>query len=343
MFKLLVSAFIVLCSSFRTRVALQLEILALRHQINVLRRSQRGRVHLRTADRLFWTWLMHLWSGWRSALAIVKPETVIAWQRKGFRLYWTWKSRHGQPGRPALAKDFRELIRRMSLANPLWGAPRIHGELLELGIDASQETVAKYRARQHKPPSQTWRAFLRNHVEPLVSTDFFVVPTASFRVLFVFVVLAHHRRRVMHFNVTAHPTSEWAAQQIAEAFLWDSAPRYLLHDRDSIYGDVFRQRVRGMAIREVLTAPRSPWQNPHTERLIGSIRRECLDHIVVFNESSLRRAFKLYFNYYHEARTHLSLEKDAPESRPVQPPELGSVIELPKVGGLHHRYERRAA
>jgi putative transposase len=231
----------------------------------------------------------------------------------------------------------------MSLANPLWGAPRIHGELLKLGIDVAQATVAKYMARQHKPPSQTWRAFLRNHVEQLVSTDFFVVPTASFRVLFVFVVLVHHRRRVIHFNVTAHPASEWAAQQIAEAFPWDTAPRYLLHDRDSIYGGPFRQRVRGMGVREVLTAPQSPWQNPYAERLIGSVRRECLDHIVVFSESSLRRTLKSYFDYYHGARTHLSLEKDAPETRPVQPPELGSVVERPEVGGLHHRYERRAA
>ena len=195
----------------------------------------------------------HLWSGRRSALVIVKPEAVIGWHRKGFRLYWTWKSRHGQPGRPALANGTRALIRRMRLANPLWGAPRIHGELLKLGIDVSQASIAKYMARQHKPPSQTWRVFLHNHVEQLVSTDFFVVPTASFRVLFVFVVLAHHRRRVLHFNVTTHPTSEWAVQQIAKAFPWDTAPRYLLHDRDSIYGGPFRQQVQGVGVREVLT------------------------------------------------------------------------------------------
>ncbi len=229
----------------------------------------------------------------------------------------------------------------MGLANPLWGAPHIHGELLKLGIEVSQASVAKYMARQRKPPSQTWRTFLNSHVRSLVSTDFFVVPTVSFRVLFVFVVLAHHRRRVIHFNVTANPTSEWAAQQIAEAFPWDTAPRYVLHDRDNVYGDIFRQRVRGMAIREVLTAPRSPWQSPYVERLIGSVRRECLDHLIVFNESSLRRKLKAYFDYCHWARTHLSLEKDAPETRPVQPPQLGSVVELPEVGGLHHRYERR--
>jgi len=239
--------------------------------------------------------------------------------------------------------EVRELIRKINVANPLWGAPRIHGELLKLGVEVSQATVAKYMARQRKPPSQTWRTFLSNHVRSLVSTDFFVVPTVSFRVLFVFVVLAHHRRRVIHFNVTVHPTSEWTAQQMAEALPWDTAPRYLLHDHDSIYRGPFHQRVRGMGVREVLTAPSSPWQNPYAERLIGSIRRECLDHLIVFNESSLRRTLKSYFGYYHGARTHLSLEKDAPETRPVQPPELGAVVELPEVGGLHHRYQRRAA
>jgi putative transposase len=255
---LFVSVVAALRSFLRTRAALQLEILALRHQINVLRRSQRGRVHLTSADRLFWTWLMYLWSGWRSALAIVKPQTVIAWHRQGFRLYRSWKSRHGRPGRLEVSREVRDLIRKMSLANPLWGAPRIHGELLKLGMELSQATVAKYMDRPRKPPSPTWRTFLESHLKQLVSTDFFVVPTVSFRVLFAFLVLAHHPRRVIHFNVTARPTSEWTAQQIAEAFPWDTVPRYLPHDRDSICGDVFRQRVRAMAIREVLAAPRSP-------------------------------------------------------------------------------------
>jgi len=230
-----------------------------------------------------------------------------------------------------------------ALAADRWGAPRIHGELLKLGFALSQATVAKYLARKAKPPSQTWRTFLNNHASQLASTDFFVVPTVTFRVLFVFIVLVRPRRRVIHFNVTAHPSSEWTACQIAEAFPWDSAPRYLLHDRDSIYGGPFRLRVRGMGVREVLTAPRSPWQNPYAERVIGSIRGECLDHIVVFNESSLRRTLKSYFSYYHRARTHLSLGKDAPQTRPIQPPELGPVGERSEVGGLHHRYERRTA
>ena len=232
----------------------------------------------------------------------------------------------------------------MSTANPLWGAPRVHGELLKLGIEISQATVAKYMVRSRKPPSQTWRTFLENHVKQVVAIDFLVVSTVGFRVLYVFVVLGHDRRRAIHFNVTAHPTAEWTARQIAEAVPWDSAPRYLLHDSDSIYGKTFRQRVGEMGIREVLTAPRrSPWQNAYAERFIGSLRRECLDHIIVFNESSLRRILKDYFEYYEHSRTHLALSKDAPESRAIQPPEVGVVVELPQVSGLHHRYERRAA
>lgn len=322
---------------------MQLENLALRHQLIVLKRSQRGRPRLDSADRWLWVWLSRFWSNWRSALLLVKPQTVIAWQRKGFRWYWRWKSRQSESGRPTINLEVRELIRKMSSANPLWGAPRIHGELLKLGIEVSQATVAKYMARQRKPPSQTWRAFLNNHMQQLVSTDFFVVPTVTFRVLYVFIVLAHDRRRLLHFNVTAHPTSEWTAQQMVEAFPWDHAPRYLLRDRDSIYEGSFRKRVRGMGIREVRTAPKSPWQNPYVERLVGSIRRECLDHVMVFNESSLRGLLDSYFAYYLEARTHLALGKDTPEPRAIQPPELGAVVEFPEVGGLHHRYERRAA
>ena len=330
-------------SWFQFRVALQLEILALRHQLSVLKRSQRGRLRLNRADRLLWVWLSRFWSQWRSALVVVKPETVISWHRKGFRWYWRWKSRNREPGRPRLDSEVRDLIRNMSLANPLWGAPRIHGELLKFGIEVSQATVAKYMARQRKPPSQTWRTFLNNHVKQLVSTDFFVVPTVTFRVLYVFIVLAHDRRRLVHFNVTAHLTSEWTTQQIVEACPWGNAPRYLLHDRDSIYEGSFRERVRRMAIHEVLTAPRSPWQSPYVERLIGSLRRECFDHMVVLNESFLRRILKSYTQYYLHSRTHLALAKDAPEPRPIHSPQLGVVVEIPEVGGLHHRYERRAA
>jgi transposase InsO family protein len=236
-----------------------------------------------------------------------------------------------------------ELIHRMSLANPRWGAPRIHGELLKLGFELSQATVAKYLVRHRRPPSQNWRTFLKNHMHSLVSADFFVVPTITFRLLFVFVILSHDRRRPIHLAVTANPTTEWTTRQLLEAFPWDSAPHYLLRDRDACYGKEFHEATRWLGIRETLTAPRSPWQNPYVERLIGTIRRECLDHIIVLNETGLRRVLKLYFEYYERTRTHLSLDKDAPIPRRVQPPELGRVVELPEVGGLHHRYERRAA
>ena len=240
-------------------------------------------------------------------------------------------------------RDVRDLIRKMSQANPLWGAPRIHGELLKLGIGVCETTIAKYMVRASKPPSQAWRAFLNNHLTQIAAVDFFVVPTITYRILFVFVVLAHERRRIVHFNVTAHPTAEWTAQQITEAFPWDTAPRFLLRDRDKNYGKAFRERTKKMAIGEVLIAPRSPWQNPYAERLIGSIRRECLNHLIVFNESGLRRILRSYVDYYQCSRTHLALAKDAPESRATQPPESGNVVALPLLGGLHHRYERRAA
>lgn len=329
--------------SLQTRAVLHAEILALRHQLLVLQRANQNRgLRLRAWDRVLWVWLSRLWSGWRWALVVVKPETVIGWHRRGFRLYWNWKSRTGK-GRPAVAGEIQELIRTMSVANPRWGAPRIHGELLKLGIDISQATVAKYMVRPRKAPSQTWKTFLRNHVKDLVSADFLVVPTVTFRLLFVFVVLAHDRRKLVHFGVTAHPTAEWTAQQLREAFPWDEAPRYLLRDRDQSYGEPCSQTAAWLGIEEVLTAPRSPWQNPYAERLIGSIRRECLDHVMVFHERGLRRILKSYFEYYGRWRTHLALGKDAPIPRPIQPPALGRVVELPQVGGLHHRYERRAA
>jgi len=277
--------------AFQTRAALQAEILALRHQLLVLQRSSRGhRLRLSCADRFLWVCLSRLWSGWRSALVVVKPETVIAWHRKGFRLYWNWKSRH-RLGRPTVSREVSNLIRRMSLANPRWGAPRIHGELLKLGFNLSQATVAKYMVRCRRPPSQGWRTFLKNHMQSLVSADFFVVPTITFRLLFVFVILSHHRRRLIHLAVTANPTTEWTTRQLLEAFPWDSAPRYLLRDRDGCYGQEFHAATGWLGIREVLIAPQSPWQNPYVERLIGTIRRECLDHVIVPNETGLEIVF----------------------------------------------------
>jgi putative transposase len=343
MFAIILSLFSSIRQGFRTRAALQVEILALRHQLLILQRSKRDRkLRLGVADRLLWVWLSRLWSGWRSALVIVKPETVIAWHRRGFRLYWSWKSRHPQ-GRPSVSQEIINLIRTMSLANPRWGAPRIHGELLKLGFELSESTVTKYMVRPRRPTSQTWRTFLTNHAKTLVSADFFVVPTVFFRVLFVFVILSHDRRRPVHVAVTEYPTSEWVAHQLLEAFPWDSAPRYLLRDRDGSYGEKFSEAARWLGTQEVLTAPQSPWQNPYVERLIGSIRRECLDHVIVLNESGLRRILKSYFEYYECSRTHLSLGKDAPVERPIQPAGTGRIVSIPQVGGLHHRYERIAA
>ena len=225
--------------------------------------------------------LRRIWTDWESILVIVKPETVVRWHRCGFRRYWTWKSRRRRPGRPGVAPEIRELIRNMSRANPLWGAPRVHGELAKLGISISQAAVSKYMVRHRIPPSHTWRSFLDNHAKDLVSLDFFTLPTATFRVLFVFIVLRHDHRRIVHFNVTEHPSAEWTAQQMVDAFPWDTAPRYLVRDRDQTYGAYFDTRVDGLGIEQVLTAPRSPWQNPFVERMIGSIRRECLDHVIV--------------------------------------------------------------
>jgi transposase InsO family protein len=288
-----------------------------------LQRSAPKRLPLIPADRIFWVWLQRVWDDWKSALLFVKPATVLVWHRKGFRLFWRWKIRHGKPGRPAVPKEVRDLIPMMSWNNPRWGAPRIHGELLKLGIEITEPTVAKYMVRHRQPPSQTWRTFLRNHVDSMVSIDFFTVPTVRFQILYVFLVLAHDRRRILHFGVTAHPTAEWTAHQLREAFPWDSAPRYLLRDRDRIFGQGFVEQVKAMGIKPVLSAPRSPWQRAYVERVIGSIRRECLDHRIVFSEQSLRRTLASYGAYYHQWRTHLSLDKDAPQPRRTQRPIEG--------------------
>jgi putative transposase len=247
------------------------------------------------------------------------------------------------PDAPSSRGEVRNLICRMCRQNPTWGAPRIHGELLKLGIDIGETSVTKYMVRLRKPPSQTWRTFLENHLSQLVSVDFFTVPTIRFQVLYVFLILAHDRRRIVHFNVTSHPTAQWTSQQLRNAFPFDHFPRYLLRDRDAIFGYDFKEQVRDMGIREVLSAPRSPWQRAYVERAIGSIRRECLDHVIVWDESSLRRIVASYLEYYHHSRTHLSLKKDSPEPRPVQQPDIGPVVSVRQVGGLHHRYERRAA
>ena len=330
----------VVARRLRSRAAVELENLALRHQLHVLRRQQRGRLRLFAIDRLLWVLLYRLWPRCLEVMVLVRPGTVVQWHRQGFRLFWRWRSRSG---RPSVDREIRDLIGQMSSANPLWDAPRIQGELLKLGIEVSQATVAKYMVRRRGTPSQNWRSFLRTHAEGIAAIDIFVVASASFRLLYVMVILAHDRRKFVRTAVTEHPTAAWLSRQVTEAFPWDTAPRYLLRDRDASYGSYFRSRVEAMGIAEVITAPRSPWQYAYVERVIGSIRRECLDHIVIFNARHLRRVLSSYVDYYQRTRTHLSLDKDCPDSRPIQLRSVGRVVAIPKVGGLHHHYERVAA
>jgi transposase InsO family protein len=338
---LVISVLLSLRSLIRSRAALHLEILALRHQLQVLERSRRRRLRLTAADRLLWVWFSRIWTQWRPALVLVQPDTVVRWHRQGFRLFWSWKSRH-RTGRPTVPTEVRELIRTMSRANRLWGAPRIHGELQKLGIVLSQSTVAKYMVRRRRPPSQAWRTFLANHVGQVMAADFFVVPTATYRLLFVLVILTHERRRVVHVAVTDHPTSAWTAQQLRNAFPNEECPSYLLHDRDGAFAGIARI-LAAMQIQEVVTAPQSPWQNAYVERFIGSIRRECLDHVIVLSAAGLQRIVNDYVAYYMCSRTHLSLAKDSPTPRPVMPPAAGRIIATREVNGLHHRYDRAAA
>ena len=325
----------------RNRLELAAENLALRQQLAALREKVK-RPCLRRRDRIFWAVLSRIWPNWRSVLVIVQPDTVVRWHRQGFKLFWRWKSQRGKVGQPKIELEIRNLIRRMSSENPIWGVPRIQSELALLGHTVSEATVRKYRIRERKPPPQNWRTFLDNHVRDIVAVDFFTVPTATFRILFCFIVLRHHRRVVAHFNVTAHPTAEWTAQQVVEAFPDDTAPRFMIRDRDSIYGAFFQERVNHMAVEHVRTAYRSPWQSPYVERIIGSIRRECVNRVIVINERHLRRILTDYFHYHHHARAHLSLDRNSPVPREVELPERGKVTSIPMVGGLHHRYRRAA-
>ena len=322
---------------FKSKSRLEAENVALRHQVMVLRRQVGGRVHLTNLDRLFLVQLYHWFPSIRRVLAIIRPETVVRWHRAGFRCYWRWKSR-SRGGRPQIAAELRALIRRMNVENPLWGAPRIHGELLKLGFDVAQSTVSKYMAKRHGPPSQGWHTFLRNHAPDIAAMDLFVVPSIGFNLLYTLIIVRLDRRQLIWINVTQHPTAEWIARQLTEAFPWHEAPRYLVRDRDRVYGDVAMRRIRAMGIRDKPIAPASPWQNGFAERLIGSIGRECLDHLVILGEAHLRRLLGTYACYYNNVRTHRSLDKDAPAFRPVQ--RIGTITSHAILGGLHHRYVR---
>jgi len=327
----------VLASPFKSKLRLEAENAVLRHQLIILRRRLHGRVRLTNHDRWFFIQLYRWFPAILRVLTIMRPETLVRWHRAGFRRYWRWKSRR-RGGRPPVETELRALIRRMSIENPLWGAPRIHGELLKLGFEVAQSSVAKYMVKRRVPPSQGWRTFLRNHAPDIAAMDLFVVPTIGFDLLYALVIVRLDRRDLVWINVTTNPTAEWVARQITEAFPWDMAPGYMIRDRDRVYGTVVTRRLRAMGIRDKPIAPASPWQNGFAERLIGSIRRECLDHIIVLGEVHLRRILKSYARYYNETRTHLALDKDAPLSRTVK--RAGRILCRPILGGLHHEYVR---
>ncbi len=333
-----------LVALFRPRAALLAENLALRHQLGILLRSRSGRLPMTRWDRALWALVLGRLPGWRQSLVIVNPETVISWHRQAFRLFWRRKSK---AGRPSARAEVRRLIRKMASENPTWGAPRIHGELLKLGFDVSERTVSRYLERIRPEPrrtgSQTWRTFLRNQAQGIVAVDLFTVPTVRFQILYVFVVLALERRRLVFTNVTTSPTAFWLGQQTVNAFPWDSAPKFMIRDRDGAYGDEFSRRVRSLGIRTITTAVRAPKMNCYVERLIGTFRRELFDHVIVLSEGHARRLLWKFQVWYNEDRVHLALEKDAPEHRPIEPREMGEVISLPRLGGLHHRYSRCAA
>src|ERR1700675_4161764 len=326
-----------LASPFKSNIRLEAENAVLRHQLIVLRRKLKGRARLTNNDRWFFVQLYRWFPSILPVLMIIRPETLVGWHRAGFRRYWRWKSRR-RGGRPQIETELRALIRQMSTENLLWGAPRIHGELLKLGFSVAQSSVAKFMVKRRGPPSQEWRTFLRNHAPDIPAMDLFVVPTIGFKLLYGFVIIRLDRRDLVWIGVTTNPTAEWVARQITAAFPWDGAPGYMIRDRDRIYGAVVTRRLRAMGIRDKPIALASPWQNGFAERLIGSIRRECLDHIIVSGEAHLRRILISYADYYNSVRTHRSLNKDAPIFRPIQ--QIGIIRSHSILGGLHHHYVR---
>ena len=331
---------------FRSRCDLSLENLALRQQLAVLRR-RRPQPRFSVPERLFWVTLRRFWRGWKRALILVQPETVVRWHRAGFKLYWTWLSRHRvQAGRKCVSRELRELIFRMVAENATWGAPRIHGELKMLGIDISERTVSRCmrKAPRSPEPAKRWAAFLGNHREAIAAMDFFTVPTLTFGVLYCYFVIAHNRRRILHCNVTKHPTSAWVIQQLRETFPYDSSPSYLIFDRGANFNEAVNDTVKGFGIEPKRTTFRSPWQNGVAERWVGSCRRDLLDHVIVVNERHLKRLMSEYIHYYHDDRTHLALAKGTPAGREASenPGVDRRIISMPRLGCLHHRYNLAA-
>ncbi len=328
---------------FRHRGSVVLENLVLRQQLAVLKRRH-SRPHLGLLEKLFWVAVRQFWSQWRQSLIVVTPETVVRWHRAGFRLYWKMISRvRTQVGRRQTPKEVRELIFRMVRENPTWGAPRVHGELLMIGFHISERTISRWmkRAPKDPEPAKRWLAFLRNHREAIAAMDFFTVPTITFGVLYCFFVIAHDRRRILHFNVTKHPTSRWTVQQLREAFPFASAPRFLIFDRDGKYGIAVPAAIRSLGMQHVRTSFESPWQNGVAERWVESCRRDLLDHIIAVNEHHLKRLLTEYVCYYHEDRTHLGLGKKTPAGR-TRSAICGRIFSRERLGGLHHRYDRAA-
>ncbi len=338
---MLKSLFILLLSSFKTNSQLRLELLFLTKQIEILQRNS-PRLKIKETDKLIFSLVKTFLSNWKERIFIVKPNTLVKWHKNAFRLYWYRISRGKKNGRPRVNKELICLIRQIANENPFWGAPRIHGELKKLGFDVSESTVQRYILRRNSGSTdQKWKTFLKNHIKETVSIDFFTIPTINFKMVNVLVVLDHHRRKIIHFNVTMHPTTDWILQQLRNVFSEHTVPKYLIRDRDSKYGSVFSNRIKQFGIKEYVTSYRSPWQNGYVERVIGSIKRECLDHIVIINENHLRKVLKDYISYYNKYRTHLANNKDSPEGREVQ--VVGKIEKVPVLNGLHNIYLRKAA
>src|SRR6266852_8127382 len=328
---------------FRIRRWLLLENLALRQQLAALKRRH-PRPRLTALDKFFWVFTRRFWSAWKQALIVVSPETVVRWHRSGFALYWRdISTARRMVGRRRISKQVRNLIFRMVAENPTWGAPRIHGELLMLGFEVSERTISRWMRRvpRDPEPAKRWMAFLRNHREAIAAMDFFTVPTVTFNLLYCFFILNHDRRQILHFNVTRHPTSRWIVQQLREAFPYETAPKYLIFDRDEKYGLEVPLAARSMNIACIRPSFQSPWQNGVAERWIESCCADVLDHVIALNELHLKRLLKEYVVYYHEDRTHLGLNKETPGGR-VRSASSGRVTAIPRLGGLHHRYDRAA-
>jgi transposase InsO family protein len=324
-----------LLALFIRRKNLVLENILLRHQLLIYQRSIK-RPKIRPIDRILLVWMSRLYAEWKKAMSVAKPETLIRWHRQGFKLYWRWLC--GKPGHPEIDKELRNFIRQMQANNPRWSAQRIHGELIRLGYTVSERTIAKYMRKLKKPPSQGWRTFLKNHAGQIIAIDFFTVPSVVFKVFYVFIALSHDRRKILHFNVTDKANAFWAVQQVREATAFNENTKYIIRDNDGVYGDIFKEQIPNLGLEDTPTAKASPWQNAYCERVIGTIRRECLDHMIIFNERHLYKVLTEYIEYYNSSRTHMSLNKDSPHGRAIQ--TEGRITAIPVLGGLHHKYKR---